>query len=89
MSTMPAMMTRKKMNPSTASTPMRQLSSTQLTLSVTAMATRQMPRTVKKMADRRRPEIMKREYRRQETGARSQELEWAPSAPCDTPASSS
>ena len=39
---------------------LRQLSTTQLTLSVTASATRQMPRTVKKMTDRRRPLIIQR-----------------------------
>ena len=46
------------MKPRRASTPCRQLRSTQLTLSVTASATRQMPRTVKKMTDRRRPLII-------------------------------
>ncbi len=59
-STMPAMMSRKKMTPRTASTPRCQLRTIQLTLSVTASATRQMPRTVKKMTDRRRPLIMQR-----------------------------
>src|SRR3954452_19139351 len=63
LSTMPAMTNRKKMTPSIASTPMRQLSSTQLTLSATAMATRQMPNTVKKITERRRPRIMGEEYR--------------------------
>ena len=60
LSTTPAMMTRKKIRPRTARTPSCQLSTIQLTFSVTAIATRQMPRTVKKMTDRRRPLIMVR-----------------------------
>ena len=50
------------MTPRIARTPRRQLSTTQLTFSVTARTTRQMPRTVKKMTDRRRPLIMPSEY---------------------------
>src|SRR6476620_1572092 len=61
--TIPAMISRKKMTPRIASTPVRQLRTTQLTLSATARATRQIPRTVKKITDRRRPLIIQREYR--------------------------
>jgi hypothetical protein len=57
-STIPAMMTRKKMRPRSASTPRFQLITSQPTFSATAMATRQIPRTVKKMTDRRRPLII-------------------------------
>ncbi len=52
------MITRKKIDPKTMSTPSRQFRTSQLTLSVTAAATRQMPRTVNVMAFRCRPEIM-------------------------------
>ena len=58
LSTMPAMMSGKKMIPSTVRTLRRQLRITQLMFSVTARATRQMPRTVKKMTDRRRPLVV-------------------------------
>ena len=53
-----AMITRKKIDPNTISIPSRQLSTSQLTFSVTAAATRQAPRTVKVIAFRFRPEIM-------------------------------
>ena len=58
LTTTPAMMTRKKIEPSAMTTPSRQLMTSQLTLSATATATRQIPKTVKKMARRWRPEII-------------------------------
>ena len=58
------------MTPRIASTPVRQLSTIQLTLSVTAIATRQMPKTVKKITDRRRP----RNHAKKNTGNADAEL---------------
>ncbi len=59
LTTIPAVMRRKKIDPKTITTPSRQFSTSQLTLRVTVAATRQIPSTVKKMAFRRRPEIMR------------------------------
>src|SRR4051794_27353282 len=62
-STSPAMIIMKKMNPSSARIPSRQFRISQLTFSVTAMATRQMPKMLKKIAFRCRGEITLLSYR--------------------------
>src|SRR5262245_36412437 len=62
LTTTPAMMTRKKIEPKTIRTPSRQLISSQPMFRVTAAATRQIPRMVKKIALRLRPEIITYPY---------------------------